>query len=370
MRRALFALSLTLLAVCSASATDLNAVFVPAGDLSEASNVVSGVSLPDGRALFAGGWQGEVYNPATGGWEDPILFQGNHFMGTTVLLADGRALIVGTPSTSPTAVYAETFDPTTGQVARTGPGLLNRYGAALMTAADGSVVVWAGFAAGTSWPPVATSERFDPASNTFRPLSVPVPARWDAAVVGLSDGRFLIAGGSTADQNVQQQAVLYSPSTNTAVATGSQPGFYWAQTAVRLRDGRVLLCGGYNSFLGSVRTTADAQIYSPQNGSFTSIAPMMQARSGATAALLPDGRVLIVGGRDAWNTYLSNAEVFDPATQRFSLSDARPINARAGALALSIGGGRLVIAGGQDSHGPIRESEAFIPDSIMASSFD
>lgn len=50
------------------------------------------------------------------------------------------------------------------------------------------------------------------------------------------------------------------------------------------------------------------------------VANMNEARSRQTATLLPDGRVLVAGGRDASGLSLSSAEVHDPANNTWTLT--------------------------------------------------
>ena len=62
-------------------------------------------------------------------------------------------------------------------------------------------------------------------------------------------------------------------------------------TAALLQDGRVLISGGSNS-TGAV---ASGDLFGT-NGVFSAAAPMNSPRSGHAATLLKDGRVLVTGG--------------------------------------------------------------------------
>jgi hypothetical protein len=68
----------------------------------------------------------------------------------------------------------------------------------------------------------------------------------------------------------------------------------------------VLIAGGAGD--------ATAEIYDPSTGAFTVTGSMSTPRSGASSTLLPDGRVLIVGGNPPGTT---NAELYDPALGLF-----------------------------------------------------
>src|SRR5687767_6641856 len=71
---------------------------------------------------------------------------------------------------------------------------------------------------------------------------------------------------------------------------------------------------------------------------------MLQARDGAAAVLLPNDRVLIIGGAAADGTALSSAEVFTP--QGAFLSAGSMNVARKGHTATLLANGRVLIAGG------------------------
>ena len=61
-------------------------------------------------------------------------------------------------------------------------------------------------------------------------------------------------------------------------------------------------------------------VYDPTAGTFTFTAgTMVSTRSSHLQTLLPDGRVLIVGGiGGAGNTAINTAELYDPTTSTFT----------------------------------------------------
>src|SRR6185503_17408227 len=126
-------------------------------------------------------------------------------------------------------------------------------------------------------------------------------------------------------------------------------------TATRLSDGRILITGGENGAGGYL---SEAEVFDPASGTFAVAGSMVAGRSEHGALKLPDGRVLITGGRTALGT-TNTTEVFDPTTGTFSSGPAMSV-ARAGHSATLFADGRVFISGG-DANGTaeILDSDSF-----------
>lgn len=129
-------------------------------------------------------------------------------------------------------------------------------------------------------------------------------------------------------------------------------------TATLLNDGRVLIVGGMvrnGEFLDS------AEFYDPAKRSFTaSGAHMKIKRVGQTAALLKDGRLFIVGG---WTGGIATtAEIYDPKTDRFTNEIPMTVP-RARATATTLQDGRVLVTGGAraDDRSGQKAAEIFDP---------
>ncbi|MCC6561423.1 MAG: hypothetical protein IT478_08705 [Xanthomonadales bacterium] len=80
--------------------------------------------------------------------------------------------------------------------------------------------------------------------------------------------------------------------------------------------------------------------------------PMNHARFGHTLTLLPDGRVLAVGGLNN-SGYLASAELFDPATEQWTLAANSSSSTRYFHTATLLPTGKVLIVGGRQSYGGV-----------------
>jgi Ca2+-binding RTX toxin-like protein len=141
--------------------------------------------------------------------------------------------------------------------------------------------------------------------------------------------------------------------------TGSMSVPRSGAAAAPLPDGRVLVAGGYY-FSPSApydHYLSSAEVFDPATNSFSSagIGSMSVPRIDAVAAPLPDGRVLVAGGTsfDGNLQDMQSAEIFDPATNSFSSTGIGSMSTpRAGAVAAPLPDGRVLVAGGVEEPHP------------------
>jgi hypothetical protein len=126
--------------------------------------------------------------------------------------------------------------------------------------------------------------------------------------------------------------------------TGSLVVAREAHTATVLPNGKVLVVGGYNS--GAL---ASAELYDPTTGAFSATGSMTTARYFPTATLLPNGKVLVAGGTDG-SLVVASAELYDPTTGTFSATGSMT-SARYVHTATPLPGGKVLVAGGIDNFG-------------------
>jgi Tol biopolymer transport system component len=321
------------------------------------------VPLHDGKVLVVGGpalASAELYDPATGTWTatgSMVSHAGpgaGYYSFTATLLRDGRVLVAGGGGSAPGrySAAAELYDPATGTWTATGSMLTPRASHSATLLLDGRVLV----AGGQPDSPVASAELYDPATGTWTATGSMGTVRASHSATLLSDGRVLVAGGMWSSEpmssSLLSSAELYDPAAGTWAYTRSMVSAYAVDPPyglpVLLADGRVLLGHGqpqlydpgtrsWTATGGNVVTdlsgpdvllanggvlavgvikpgeagppTTAAYLFDPGAGTWTAV-DALRGQLPATATLLPDGRVLALGGSPATN----QAELFDPGT--------------------------------------------------------
>jgi hypothetical protein len=126
--------------------------------------------------------------------------------------------------------------------------------------------------------------------------------------------------------------------------------------AAQLQDGRVLIAGG----LGALGVLESAELFDISAG-FSSAAAMSSARSTPTCVTLQDGRVLVAGGSDAVAA-INGAEIYDAVANAWSpVSDM--VYSRSGHTATRLKNGLVLIAGGEGQGAARNTIEIFDPAS-------
>ena len=137
--------------------------------------------------------------------------------------------------------------------------------------------------------------------------------------------------------------------------TGSLTTARRQHTATMLPNGKVLVVGGQND-QGRLATT---ELYDPASGLWTTTGPLNNARYKHTATLLPNGKVLVAGGTGS-SGVLSSAELYDPATGTWTVTGSMTA-ARQWHTATLLPNGKVLVAGGTGSGGALSSAELYDP---------
>ncbi|MBN2503460.1 MAG: Ig-like domain repeat protein, partial [Anaerolineales bacterium] len=193
------------------------------------------------------------------------------------------------------------------------------------------------------------------------------PGKWDIlgpafpkvghTLTRLLDGRILVVGGADdtyghwSGSNVE----IYDPATRTFSLGVPMAYSRNGHTATMLPDGRVLVVGG-KIYDGNYQLTGTAEIYDPVANSWSPAASMSVERIFHTATLLNDGRVLIAGGGRYYNSNIhASAEIYDPAANTWNSVDSLSV-ARTEHTATLLNDGTVLVAGGHDGEGGIHST--------------
>jgi hypothetical protein len=294
--------------------------FQQAGSVNRAFHTAT--VLQNGDVLFTGGMSNDIVDAnATVVASADLLKAGGSTLQPTgsmsvaryyhvaTLLQDGMVLITGGYDAFGAGTKtAELYDPAKGTFTRIGDMGVRRGSHFATLLANGKVLISGGG--------VANVELFDPETNSFTPAGTTASPTVGAATL-LADGKVLISGEMNSDFSGPGPSELYNPVTGTFTPTGTMAIWRYSYTTTLLPDGTVLLAGGYIKGPGSTPGSgytevivADTEIYDPSTGAFNRGPTMRRAQHMHTATLLPDGSVLLVGGRGPDYAPTGSAEIY------------------------------------------------------------
>lgn len=287
-------------------------------------------ALSDGRSIVAGGHPGTVhtgitdtnlFDPASQVWTEVAPMHVPRWYSTIIELPDGRAMVTGGEMNGPRdeALIPEVYDPQTNVWTQLlGASLSLPYYPHMFVLPDGRVLA------------AATAE--DPIQSQVLNLSTQSWTVVDTAMLdGGSSVQYLpgkiMKSGTSNDPDLP----VFASAPTTYVLDMTQASPAWRGTApmafprtyhnlTLLPDGTVLVTGGGKTtdVFGQSSAVHEAERWSPTTETWTTLAPMQTPRLyHSTALLLPDARVLVMGGGrfgeedDPVNDQFS-AEIYSP----------------------------------------------------------
>ena len=327
--------------------------------MEDAGVLYSALKLADGRVLLVGlaGFEDSVeafaslFDPVANSWEEAPAPSTPRGFPETLLLDDGRVLLVGgwdfTPSDtafSQEVVKAvEVYDPQTGEWRQAAPLIQDFKEPPYCILLNDGLVLAMGVGGDIFVERIALAELYDPTADSWTPISSTDTHYAPGNAIGLADGRVLVLGslprwsidqspgGSpgdvilpdgrrlTASQVAEQYPAskIYHPAVDEWSAAEGMTHARNNASLTLLSDGSVLAAGGENYWSKDSLPYSTTEIFDPQTNSWSPGPDLSVLRAGATATLMPDGRVLLVGGmglvQDIEEIYPhATAEIVDP----------------------------------------------------------
>jgi N-acetylneuraminic acid mutarotase len=132
-------------------------------------------------------------------------------------------------------------------------------------------------------------------------------------------------------------------------------------TAALMPNGKVLIAGGQGPIVnGKLQILSSTLIYDPSQDTFADGPSMGSDRWVATAAPLANGKMLILGGNGDGINVLNSVEVYDSLTNSFT-TGAPMSDPRLFGTATLLPDGRVLIAGGWNGTSSLTSTELYPP---------
>ncbi len=208
---------------------------------------------------------------------------------------------------------------------------------------------------------IARPELFDPTDGSWSDPEIDAAWEQESARAYFTatqvEGRILVVGGVVYLQDGGGLALQVASETfeidldsGDVTELGAMNDIRWSHTTTLLPDGRLLAVGGAN-----VPTTqqtypelTSVEAFDLATNTWSSLGSLEPGRADHIAASLPDGRVLIAGGLTGIDTVtLGDSWLFNPSTDSFA-DAGEMVTPRARATASVLADGRVLVCGGED----------------------
>lgn len=368
-------------------ATEDNGVWETLPDSPEFA--VHGALLKTGKVII---WSGHaelgpgfglntaLYDPSTNSYgsvpfsDDDDLFCAGH-----AFLPDGR-LVAGGGANQGQVKSTHIFDPDTESWSRLEGGDLRdfRWYPSMVTLADGRIAIVSGTAGGA--PGVVGDIEVLDLSKPAPPVGTTVHY-WDLVAgssktfSGLYPGLHLAPTGELVFTRTGWNSHVGIPNSASRFAFATPTSGSWTDFAplafpdrkegasVILVDdtgaapqARILVMGGQSATEPAIANCEMIDITDPATPTgWAEVEPMVHPRIGMSAVILPDGRVMAVGGRQTSNRfdtspiYVMNCEIYDPASDTWAETPPMAYPRQYHSAAVLLADGRVFTSGGVDA---------------------
>lgn len=247
------------------------------------------------------------------------------------------------------------------------PAAMLRTGGDAYTAPNGSAVFVGGDGGETRL------ERFETDLGAFSTLGASVAPRDGAVLAPLADGSALRIGGTAGGNTVGFFELLLSPATlSEPVQHVDEPRLRLVgHAAATLVDGTVVVAGGDAQPGGAGPFTVSGATWIFALGDAGGPAPprllpaaLAAPRSHHTMTRLGDdvgAAVLVVGGHDAANAPVATAEIYEPLREAYDSFHPAMVRPRFDHRAVRLPDGSVLVIGGRDAGGPVDSIEIYRP---------
>ena len=337
-------------------------------------NPVHATLLHNGKVLIVSGsgnlptnsnWRAAIFDPATGTiTTQPVAW--DMFCNGMVVLSDGRAFVnSGTLQYDPFHGHLKNaiYDPVTGQFTDVQNMAHGRWYPTVTNLPDGTLMTFSGldengntnstveiYTIGSGWSPtygspftpplyprmhlITNGKVFYSGSSTSSRYFDPVAHTWSSVVATTNYNGTRTYGTSvllplTPANNYKPVVMIMgggNPSTNTTELidlSAATPKWTYGPTmsqpriemnATILPNGKVLAIGGSLNDEDTNTASLNADLYDPVSNTFSSAGQNAFARLyHSNSLLLPDATVLFIGGNPARGTYEQHNEIYTPA---------------------------------------------------------
>lgn len=276
------------------------------------------IALQNDNVLIIGGLDAsgnvlttcEIYDPAS----NTITATGS--MDTAkarhkgALLNDGRVLVTGGTNVldlndfmgtiAATQATTEIYDPST-ETWITGPTMTDkRVTHSMAVLPNGKVLISGGLAPNGFAPTtLKTCELFDPTSNTLSQTNDMNKDRAEHISVTMQDGKILCSGGggiSGMSINAISDAEQFDQSTETWTSIPNMNTSRGGHLGFVCSNGSILFPSGDSGSMTSITPTPTCEVYNPSSNSWSSVSDLSTAVSGYAGYITSDQKVVIIGG--------------------------------------------------------------------------
>ncbi|MEZ4607862.1 MAG: RICIN domain-containing protein [Deinococcales bacterium] len=335
---------------------------------------VAAAMLPNGKIMMwsaydemnfggsLGYTQTALYDPNSGQAIQRQVSNGHDmFCPGTSMLADGRILVNGGSNNLKTSLYNFANDQWTIAADMN----IGRGYNSTVTLNDGSVFTLGGsWGSGTPLAPQKNGELWLSGNNSWNLLSgaktdpllnqdITTPNRSDEHpwVYAAPNGKVFLVGPSV-------KMTWYDPSgSGSFSAAGNRGDDTYSQVGVSAMFdvGKILKAGGARTYdtagVQAISSTYVIDINNPNSVQTKKVAPMSYPRAYATSVVLPDGKVMVVGGSRIAKAFDDSAaiyvpELWNPATETWIQLNTHGIARTYHSVALLMPDARVLVAGG------------------------